>query len=92
MERASEEERTFETMKPELVRSQRGRFAVICGSRLLGVFESIDDALLASSPAFDAGELPEGRPVLISEIAETVSVRVTARPYARPPATAVAAV
>ena len=83
MDAVSEEQRTFETMKPDLVRSHPGRFAVICGPRLLGVFESIDEALLASSRAFDAGQLPEGRPVLISEIADLVSVRVTARPYAR---------
>ena len=83
MDSVSEEQRTFEAMKRDLVRSHPGRFAVICGPRLLGIFESIDEALLASSRAFDAGQLPEGRPVLVSEIAELVSVRVTARPYSR---------
>ena len=37
--------------------------------------------MLASSREFDAGHLPEGAPVFISEIAERVSLRVTARPY-----------
>ena len=62
MDRVSEEQRTFETMKADLVRSHPGRFAVICGPRLLGVFESVDEALLASSRAFDARQLPEGTP------------------------------
>jgi hypothetical protein len=78
-----EEQRAFDAMKPDLVRSHPGRFAVICGQRLLGVFESVDEALLASSEAFDAETLPEGAPVLITEIAERVSLRVMARPYAR---------
>lgn len=78
-----EEQRAFDVMKPDLVRSHPGRFAVLCGQRLLGVFESVDDALLASSEAFEAGTLPEGAPVLISEIAERVSLRVLARPYAK---------
>jgi hypothetical protein len=82
----SEEQRTFESMQPDLVRTDLGRFAVVCGRKLLGVYESIDDALLASSRAFDDQTLPEGAPVLISEIAERVSVRVMARPYARPSA------
>lgn len=83
MDRVSEEQRTFETMQADLLRSHPGRFAVICGPQLLGIFESIDEALLASSRAFDARQLPEGKAVLISEIAEQVSVRVTARPYSR---------
>jgi hypothetical protein len=77
----SEEQRTFESMQAELLRTDLGRFAVLCGRKLLGVYESIDDALLASSKAFDARTLPEGAPVLISEIAERVQVRVMARPY-----------
>lgn len=79
----SEEQRTFEALQADLVRTDPGRFAVVCGQKLLGVYESIDDALLASSRAFDAHTLPEGAPVLITEIAECVSVRVMARPYAR---------
>ena len=81
MKLVSEEQQAFEAMKPELVRSHPGGFAVMCGRRLVGVFESVDDALLASSRAFDAGSLPEGAPVFISEIAENVSLRVTARPF-----------
>ena len=73
----------FESLRPDLVRSDPGRFAVVCGEKLLGIFESVDEALSASSRAFDAGQLPEGAPVLISEIAERVSVRVMARPVPR---------
>lgn len=73
----------FESLRPDLVRSDPGRFAVVCGEKLLGIFESVDDALSASSRAFDAGELPEGAPILISEIAERASVRVMARPVPR---------
>lgn len=80
---AIEEQRTFEAMRPDLVRSHPGRFAVVCASRLLGVYESIDDALLACSRAFDAGGLPDGAPVLVTEIAEQAALRVTARPYTR---------
>jgi hypothetical protein len=84
----SEEQRTFESMQPDLVRTDPGRFAVVCGRKLVGVYESIDDALLASSRAFDDQTLPEGAPVLITEIAERVSVRVMARPYTRLPSAA----
>lgn len=80
---ALEEQRTFEAMQPDLVRRHPGRFAVVCASRLLGVYESVDDALLASSRAFDAGGLPDGAPLLITELAEQAAVRVTARPYGR---------
>ena len=80
---APEEQRAFEAMKAELVKSDPGRFAVVCGRRLLGVYDSIDEALAASSRAFDAGTLPEGADLFISEIAERASLRVTARPYPR---------
>lgn len=73
----------FESLRPELMRSDLGRFAVVCGERLLGIFPSVDEALSASSRAFDAGELPEGAPVLISEIAERASMRVLAQPVPR---------
>ena len=66
---------------PGLLRCHPGGFAVLCGQTLLGVFQTVDEALLASSREFDAGRLPEGAPVFISEIAEQVSLRVTARPY-----------
>ena len=76
-------QRAFEKLKPELVRTDPGRFAVLCGGRLLGVFETVDEALLASSLAFDSGELTEGESVFITEIAENASLRVTAWPYSK---------
>lgn len=79
----SEEARVFESMKDDLLRTAPGRFAVVCGRRLIGVFESIDQALLATSHIFDAGGLAAGAPILISEIAEKVQVRVMATPTAR---------
>jgi hypothetical protein len=78
---ASEEQKVFEALKPELVRNHLGRFAVVCGRSLLGVYDSVDEALLASSREFDAGTLPEGAALFISEIAEQAALRVTARPY-----------
>jgi hypothetical protein len=80
---APEEQRAFETMKPDLVKRHPGQFAVFCERRLLGIYDSADDALAASSRAFDAGTLPEGADLFISEIAEQASLRVTARPYPR---------
>jgi len=77
---SSEEHRTFESLKADLLRSSPGKFAAVCGKKLLGVFASIDDALTAASEAFDASSLPEGAPILISEIAEKVNVRVMATP------------
>jgi len=84
MKSALAAQRAFEELKPELVRTHLGRFAVLCGGRLLGVFASVDEALLASSMAFDSGELTEGESVFITEIAEQVSLRVTAWPTPRP--------
>jgi hypothetical protein len=81
MKVVSEEQRAFEVLMPGLMRCHPGGFAVLCGQTLLGVFQTVDEALLASSREFDAGRLPEGAPVFISEIAEQVSLRVTARPY-----------
>ena len=83
----SEEARVFESMKDDLLRTAPGRFAVVCGRRLIGVFDSIDQALLATSHIFDAGSLAAGAPILISEIAEKVQVRVMATPTARGAAT-----
>jgi hypothetical protein len=77
-------QQAFEELKAELVRTHPGRFAVFCGGRLLGVFASVDDALLASSMAFDSGDLTEGESVFITEIAERASLRVTAWPTPRP--------
>ena len=90
MKSALAAQRAFEKMKPELVRTHPGRFAVLCGVRLLGVFASVDEALLASSEAFDSGGLAEGESVFITEIAEHASLRVTAWPTPRPRDPAVA--
>jgi hypothetical protein len=79
----SEAARTFEAMKDDLLRSFPGQFALVCGRRLMGVYETVDDALLAASRAFDADDLPPGVPILISEIAARASVRVLATPYRR---------
>jgi hypothetical protein len=84
MKSALAAQRAFEKMKPELVRTHPGRFAVLCGSRLVGVFASVDESLLASSEAFDSGDLAEGESVFITEIAEHASLRVTAWPTPRP--------
>jgi hypothetical protein len=81
MKVVSEEQRAFEVLMPGLLRCHPGHFAVLCGQKLVGVFETVDEALLACSRDFDAGRLPEGAPVFISEIAEEVSLRVTARHY-----------
>jgi len=80
---SSEEARTFESLKSELIRSSQGKFAAVCGKKLLGVFSSVDEALQAASDAFDDDTLPAGAPILITEIAETVSVRVMATPQAK---------
>jgi hypothetical protein len=78
-----DEHATFETLEPDLVRRYPGQFAVVCGDSLVGVYETVDDALLAVSSAFDERTLPESVPVQISELADPVTVRVTARPYPR---------
>jgi hypothetical protein len=88
---ASEAARTFEAMKTELIRSFPGQFALVCGRRLMGVYASADDAMHAASKLFEADELPQGTPILISEIAMRASIRVLATPYRRAPAPAVAA-
>ena len=85
---ASESARTFEAMKAELIRSFPGQFALVCGLRLMGVHASADDAMHAASRLFEANELPQGTPILISEIAVRASIRVLATPYRRAPAPA----
>jgi len=79
----SEEQKTYESLRPDLMRKYPGKFAVVCGRRLLGVYEGVDDAMLASSRAFDADQLPDGAAVLITELAEPCNLRVMARPYAK---------
>ncbi len=79
----TDEARVFESMKEDLLRTHPGRYAVVCGRKLLGVYASVDDALLATCNVFGDGQLPHGAPILISEIARTVSVRVMATPSTR---------
>lgn len=85
---ASESARTFEAMKDALIRSFPGQFALVCGPRLMGVYQSVDDAMSAASALFESDGLPAGTPVLISEIAARASVRVLATPYRRAAAAA----
>lgn len=66
----------FEARKRELCAQYPGQFAVILGRRLLGVQPSLEDALRATADLFDAGELPAGVPILISEIDEAPRLRV----------------
>jgi len=80
---SSQEARTFESLKAELLRSSPGQFAAVCGKKLLGVFTSVDEALQAASDAFDADTLPAGAPILITEIAEKVTLRVMATPQVK---------
>jgi hypothetical protein len=87
---ASDAARTFEAMKDDLIRSFPGQFALVCGTRLIGVFRHVDEAMGACSRLFDDDELPPGTPILISEIALRVSVRVFATPFRRTAAPAVA--
>ncbi|HVU49868.1 MAG TPA: hypothetical protein VHL80_04230 [Polyangia bacterium] len=80
---ASEAARTFEAMKEDLMKSFPGQYALVCGQRLVGVFKHVDDAMGACSRLFDQDGLPPGTPILISEIALQVSVRVFATPFRR---------
>jgi hypothetical protein len=82
---ASESARTFEAMKDELIRSFPGQFALVCGARLVGVYSKVDEAMGAAGRLFDDDSLPQGTPILISEIALRASVRVLATPYKRTP-------
>jgi hypothetical protein len=86
---ATEEARVFESMKDDLLRSHPGHFAVICAGRLLGIFRSVDEALLSTCGVFDDGAIPAGAPILISQIAQNVSVRVMATPSRGDPALSV---
>ncbi len=75
----SEDTAFFDSCKQELLDEHSGKFAVICGRRLVGVHTSLDMALKAASDAFGDGELSEGAPVLINEIGEAPRVRVMAQ-------------
>jgi hypothetical protein len=80
---ASDAARTFEAMKDDLLKSFPGQYALVCGQRLVGVFKHVDDAMGACSRIFDDDQLEPGTPILISEIALQVSVRVFATPFRR---------
>jgi hypothetical protein len=66
----------YEASKQELCARYPGQFVVILGRRLLAVHASLEDALQATADSFDAGRLPAGVPILISEIAEQPVLRL----------------
>lgn len=76
---AAEESAFFDSCKQALLDEHSGKFAVVCGRRLVGVHTSLDGALKAAAAAFGDGELAEGSPVLINEIGELPGVRVVAQ-------------
>ena len=75
----SEDSAFFDSCKQALLDEHSGKFAVVCGQRLVGVHTSLDMALKAAADAFGGGELCEGAPVLINEIGEAPRVRVVAQ-------------
>jgi hypothetical protein len=77
---APDEARFFDACKPALLERHAGEFAVVCGRKLLGVHSSLELALKAAGEAFGEGELEDGAPILISEIAEPSRLRVVAEP------------
>ncbi len=81
---AAEETAFFDSCKEDLLDEHTGKFAVVCGRKLVGVHTSLDLALRAAAEAFGDGELAEGTPVLINEIGEAPRVRVVAQAH-RPP-------
>ena len=78
----SEAARAYEAMKDDLLRSFPGQYALVCGQRLMGIYPTVDEAMMAASTAFEE-YLPAGTPILITEIAVQASVRVMAMPYRR---------
>ena len=76
---ATEETAFFNSCKQALLDEHSGKFAVVCGRRLVGVHTSLDLALKAAADAFGGGGLSEGAPVLINEIGEAPRVRVVAQ-------------
>lgn len=75
---ATEDTAFFDSCKHELLDEHSGKFAVICGRRLVAVHTSLDLALKAAADAFADGQLGEGAPVLINQIGEAPGVRVVA--------------
>ena len=76
---ATEETAVFESCKQELLDEHSGKFAIVCGRRLVGVHNSLDLALKAAADAFGEGDLADGAPVLINEIGESPRIRVVAQ-------------
>ena len=76
---ATESTAFFDSCKQRLLDEHSGKFAVICGRKLVGVHTSLDLALKAAADAFGEGELCDGTPVLINEIGEAPRVRVVAQ-------------
>lgn len=76
---AAEETAFFDSCKQALLDEHSGKFAVVCGRKLVGVHTSLDLALKAAAAAFSDGALAEGTPVLINEIGEAPGVRVVAQ-------------
>jgi hypothetical protein len=83
MSSISEEMRHFESIKDDLLRSSPGGYALLCGRKLIGIYPSVDEALLAASQVFDQGRVAPGAQILINEITTKVAVRVMATPYQR---------
>jgi hypothetical protein len=76
---ATEETAFFDSCRQALIDEHSGKFAVVCGRRLVGVHTSLDLAMKAAAEAFDCGALTDGAPVLINEIGEAPTVRVVAQ-------------
>jgi hypothetical protein len=76
---ATEETAFFDSCKQELLDEHSGKFAIVCGRRLVGVHNSLDLALKAAAEAFGDGDLADGAPVLINEIGESPRIRVVAK-------------
>jgi len=89
---AKVETRFFEAQKPKLLKAYPGHFAVVCGRRLLGVYPTLDTAVAAVAEGFDHYNIPVGTPILISQIADEVSLRVVAQKGAGRAAPAIGAV
>ncbi len=79
---ASVETSYFESCKDDLLAGHEGQFAVVCGARLVAVAKSLDLAFAAAGDAFGDGLLEDGAPILITEIARSIKVRVVAQPRA----------
>jgi len=76
---APEETAFFDSCKQQLLDEHSGKFAIVCGRRLVGVHNSLDLALKAAADAFGDGDLANGAPVLINEIGESPRIRVVAQ-------------